>query len=299
MSKNEQKIQQLNFDDVLTVEANVKYVDDELAFADDIHTVQSLQKAFRVNFFALVFCLEGHLTVKINGKLYRLERNDGMFVDAQSVVSDIDHDDDFRCKVVALADGVGFSFLNKSVYETFLAVRDDAVVHFSDDHIRLFSHYYDLVIFKAEHPDVSSNTNVVKHLLQAFVLDLITIVNLLHDRDDTPVMRQGDKVFRQFILMLGHNDENLRGVSEFAGRLCVSPKYLSSVCVHHTSKTARELIAQSVMSEIKQLLLYSDLSVKEISARMGFDNLSFFGKYVKKHLGVSPNTFRRLNNYGK
>ena len=299
MTKYDHNIQQLNFDDVKSVEAPVKYMDDELAFADDIRTVQSLHNVFRVNFFALVFCLEGHLTLKINGRQYSLEANDGMFVDAQSVVSDIEHDSDFRCKVIALADGVGLSFLSKSVYETVLTVKDDAVVHFSDEHLQLFAQYYHLAIFKAEHREIAFNNNSVKHLLHAFVLDLIAVVNKLQGRDDATVMRQGDKVFRQFILMLGHNGENLRSVSEFADRLCVSPKYLSSVCVQHTSKTARELIAQSVVSEIKRQLLYSDLSVKEIAALMGFDNLSFFGKYVKKHLGASPNTFRRLNNYGR
>ena len=41
------------------------------------------------------------------------------------------------------------------------------------------------------------------------------------------------------------------------------------------------------------------LSIKEVAAEMGFDNLSFFGKYVRKHLGLSPNNYRKANNYGK
>ena len=32
---------------------------------------------------------------------------------------------------------------------------------------------------------------------------------------------------------------------------------------------------------------------------MGFENLSFFGKYVKKHLGVSPNNYRNQIGYGR
>ena len=41
------------------------------------------------------------------------------------------------------------------------------------------------------------------------------------------------------------------------------------------------------------------MSIKEIATEMNFDNLSFFGKYVKKHLGDSPNNYRKKNSYGK
>ncbi|MBD9299645.1 MAG: AraC family transcriptional regulator [Prevotella sp.] len=34
-------------------------------------------------------------------------------------------------------------------------------------------------------------------------------------------------------------------------------------------------------------------SEKEIAAETGFDNLSFFGKYVKRELGMSPRDYRQ------
>lgn len=36
------------------------------------------------------------------------------------------------------------------------------------------------------------------------------------------------------------------------------------------------------------------MSIKEISNYLEFPNLSFFGKYVKAHLGCSPTEFRRI-----
>ena len=84
----------------------------------------------------------------------------------------------------------------------------------------------------------------------------------------------------------------------FADRLCVSPKYLTSVCNQRSNKSAGDLITMSFVNRIKQLLLYSDMTVKEIANSLNFENLSFFGKYVKKHLGASPNTFRKINGYG-
>ncbi|MBM6805604.1 AraC family transcriptional regulator [Bacteroides caecicola] len=34
-------------------------------------------------------------------------------------------------------------------------------------------------------------------------------------------------------------------------------------------------------------------SVKEVANEAGFDNLSFFGKYVRRELGVSPREYRQ------
>ena len=40
------------------------------------------------------------------------------------------------------------------------------------------------------------------------------------------------------------------------------------------------------------MLLSSDKTVKQIAADAGFSNLSFFGKYVRRELGMSPRDFR-------
>ncbi|MBO7044799.1 MAG: AraC family transcriptional regulator, partial [Prevotella sp.] len=40
-------------------------------------------------------------------------------------------------------------------------------------------------------------------------------------------------------------------------------------------------------------LLNSNLTIKEIAMKLGFCNLSFFGKYVRENFGVSPSEYRR------
>ena len=78
----------------------------------------------------------------------------------------------------------------------------------------------------------------------------------------------------------------------YADLLCVTPSYLSVVVKEKTGKTALQWINDIVMSDARQLLLYSDQSIKEIVATLGFPNQSFFGKYFKQHTGKSPKRFR-------
>ena len=47
-----------------------------------------------------------------------------------------------------------------------------------------------------------------------------------------------------------------------------------------------------MLADIRYYLKHTDLSIKQICARMGFPNPSFFGKYVKEHFGMTPTQLR-------
>ena len=66
----------------------------------------------------------------------------------------------------------------------------------------------------------------------------------------------------------------------------------SSVVKEVSGRTALDWINDVTMQQIKFQLKTSDSSIKEIADRFNFPNQSFFGKYVKKHLGVSPAKYR-------
>ncbi|MFR9260817.1 MAG: helix-turn-helix domain-containing protein [Bacteroides cellulosilyticus] len=52
-----------------------------------------------------------------------------------------------------------------------------------------------------------------------------------------------------------------------------------------------------MVKDILYLLRNSQKSIKEIANELNFPNLSFFGKYVKQHLGMSPKQYRE-SSYG-
>lgn len=293
------KLEELNFNDVTKIGATINYYDDQVAFADNITSIPELENVFKLNFIAVIFCLGGTLQIKINAKEYSITAQNALFINSRSIVSDIRHEGDFSCKIVAMASENEFSFINKSLFEAVMSLSNDPIIKFSADEMTLLVKYYELSMFKITNTSLHTNREAVMHILQAFALDLIACINSHKSCDNSDdMMRQGDKLFRDFMLMLSNNVNNLRSVQAFADRLCVSPKYLTSVCNQRSNKSAGDLITLSFVNRIKQLLLYSDMSVKEIANSLNFENLSFFGKYVRKHLGASPNKFRKNNDYG-
>lgn len=291
-------ITKLKIEDVPSISSMTRYYDGELFFADNISSVPNLMRMFQVRFIAFMICMEGELELKLNGNTHLIRRYDALFVEDATVVDLVRHSDDFSCKIFASTPDAAFSFINKSLFETALKIQENPVIHFTDDEISLMHKYYELADYKLNHPD-TSNKDAIRLIVRAYAFDLLSCVSRHLNVDDEAILRQGDKLYRRFLLMV--NDENnlVRSVKWFADALCVSPKYLTAICRQRSNKTASELIAMGMVGRIKQLLLYSDLSIKEISARLSFTNLSFFGKYVKKHLGQSPNTYRRTNGYGR
>ncbi|MEY8555003.1 helix-turn-helix domain-containing protein [Bacteroides uniformis] len=83
-----------------------------------------------------------------------------------------------------------------------------------------------------------------------------------------------------------------REVNYYASKLHISPKYLSTSVKTVSGRTVREWINEAVIKEIKYQLLNTALSIKEISGKLGFSDLSSLGKYFKTQTGVSPKTYR-------
>lgn len=290
----------MDLHDVPQVYHNLKYNDGEIFFADNITSIPGLVKQFKVNFIAYVMVTEGRLSLDLNGINHQLDRNSSLFVDRKMVIDNVRHTEKFSCIICAMSTDVGFGFFNKSLTQSIMHIMANPVIKMDQAEVDLMMKYYELLAFKMDHPEMNFGRETVRDIIRCFAYDLLSNINKHLDNDgDGDMLRQGDRIYRRFMLLLAENTNVNRSVKSYADELCVSPKYLTSVCRKHSQYTASELIATSIVSRIKQLLLYSDLSIKEVAAEMGFDNLSFFGKYVRKHLGLSPNNYRKANNYGK
>ncbi|KKO89102.1 MULTISPECIES: helix-turn-helix domain-containing protein [Sphingobacterium] len=81
-------------------------------------------------------------------------------------------------------------------------------------------------------------------------------------------------------------------VSWYAERLHVTSNYLNILCRKHLHITASSVIQQRTIQEAKQLLKFSDKSIKEIAFYLGFESLSAFSTFFKNISGYSPSGYK-------
>lgn len=83
-----------------------------------------------------------------------------------------------------------------------------------------------------------------------------------------------------------------RHVNFYAQKLCISPKHLTSTVKALTGRNVSSIIAAAVILDAKTQLHSSNNTVKQIAYSLNFPNASFFGKYFRRHTGMTPLDYR-------
>ena len=104
--------------------------------------------------------------------------------------------------------------------------------------------------------------------------------------------KTADYHFKRFLDLLNASPYKRRSVASYANELYISPKHLTAIVKKSSGKTANQWIKERLLEEIRFYLKQTDLSIKQVSDKLDFPNPSFFGKYVKEHLGMTPGEFR-------
>jgi len=128
------------------------------------------------------------------------------------------------------------------------------------------------------------------------------VMNLLWNIDNCRWKKHGDvqvdlthsELLREkFREMLVEKCRQHRDVGFYARELCVTPDYLSRVIREYDGGSAMKWIANAVIAEAKYLMRQPRKTVNEIALEMNFPDQSTFGKFFKKHTGMSPKEYKK------
>ena len=99
---------------------------------------------------------------------------------------------------------------------------------------------------------------------------------------------------RQFPIDEDHPSVNLRSASDFANQLNVHVNHLNRAVKEMTQKTTTQIIAERILQEAKIMLKHSNWNVAEIAYALGFNEVTHFNNFFKKHTQGSPSKFRNV-----
>ena len=134
---------------------------------------------------------------------------------------------------------------------------------------------------------------MVSNYLQILFYQLYSDLTLDEDVHKTLAVSRRDELLMRFTQLVSDNYKLHRKVSYYADKMCLTPKYLSTVVYEASGKYARDIIAEFVIMEAKRCLVNTTMTVQEIGDYLHFSCQSFFGKYFKEHAGMSPQAYRR------
>ena len=106
-------------------------------------------------------------------------------------------------------------------------------------------------------------------------------------------MTRSDRILKDFTALLGEHIMRETSVGFYAEKLCISKKYLSLIVKQKTHVNISTIISVIRTETASRLLRDPEMTIQQIAEAMSFSDQSSFGKFFKKHTGLSPLKYRQ------
>lgn len=250
------------------------------------------RRLYKMGDACIFLCRQGEAIVEINSEEYRIVPHTHGVLIPGVIIENARMSDDFRASYIVFPDSLFHEVtarLDPSFYE-FL--KDTPMVTLPTDRIATIDRTLALIEELYHDHRHCFREQILFNHIQSFLLDIYDKTHRKFlERQSEGISRQ-EELFKQYVLLVHEHCTRQREVSFYADRLCISPRYLSTVAQNVTGTTAKSIIDRHVILEIKAMLKSTTLSIQEIAHRLHFPDQSFFARYFKKHTGMSPVQYR-------
>ncbi|MGN0188323.1 MAG: helix-turn-helix domain-containing protein [Candidatus Cryptobacteroides sp.] len=254
----------------------------------------------RVDGFIAIFCISGEFTININMDEYAVKKDTLLLSVPMNIINSA------WCSPEQL----------KDLHFIMVAISSDYLSGLNIDGSRVLSDGMQMmrvpsIVMNREEKAIGESFLLLADKIMKYpfeyrrqslrgVVSSLTyfIVDMCAKRQEVSLARPwkpGERnrtVTMQFIKLVSEYHHTERTVLFYADKMCLTPKYLSKLVKSATGRSAPDWIDSYVILEIKNMLKYSNMPIKEIAARLNFSNQSVFHKYFRAHTGMTPVQYR-------
>lgn len=137
----------------------------------------------------------------------------------------------------------------------------------------------------------STMEEMVRILLKQIIIKATRIWKQTHHAEEDS--GEDLEFSRQFSQLVEWNYTTKHSVADYAALLHLTPKALHKRVAKHANTTPNDIIKNRIILEAKRLLAHTELSVKEIGYKLGYDDPSYFIRLFTHQVGLAPQQFRK------
>ena len=271
-----------------------------LLTSDTFQILKEGQIISTFNKCGIFYCQRGSVEVSLEGCHYHIKPGDVYIYMASTLVHLLHKSEDAEGIMVEVDFYYILPIVNKVInVESQLFMRKNPCVSLSGEQCAHFEYLLNNLWDRINAEDCQKENVQYQHLKLELIKSMgqticYEILNMYFTNQPLQPLQQvkKDVVFQNFMLSLFRFCRKERDVSFYARMQHITPRYFSAIIKEKTGDSALQWIVRMVITEAKQLLEESDLSIKEIADQLNFPTQSFFGKYFKQYVGVSPKEYR-------
>jgi len=250
---------------------------------------------FRSESYTVLLVHSGEITMQFNLAKHHLETDDIVFISPHNIINVIE----IKNSVVMM--GVSFTLnfalensMNKNEMDAFDFFASKSVPHLKlkSDEVSHIKMLIELLHKKNTQINPFHGKEILTHSFNLLMYELASIYR--ESNSDVKVkMTRKEELTSKFFKLLEENFITERKVKFYSDALFMTAGHLSKILKEVSGKTTGELIDTAIITEARILLANPSLSIAQIAEELNFSDQSFFGKFFKKHMELSPSEYRK------
>lgn len=270
-------------------------------YADIQTPYEELPKSILLNFYKISYKKSLTGKIKYGQGYYDFDEGGLSFISPNQVISSADDEQDYSGHTLLIHPDFirGYPLDHKIKTFGFFSYSANEALYLSDKEKKII-----LSIFENIREELSNTIDDFSHDLVISHLEvLLNYSNRFYKRQFITRKQINNDLLTKMELILTEYFENgeainhgLPGVEYLAGKLHVSPRYLSDLLRSITGQNAQQHIHAKVIETAKEYLTATHLSVAEIAYKLGFEQAQSFNKLFKNKTNQTPLQFKEVFN---
>lgn len=251
---------------------------------------------FRSNNTGILLLLCGRMKVQIDLENFIVCPKDTMVFSSQSIIHILE--------IIEPVQSIGFVFTDEFAMTNMLNYEDIRLFRFTELNqspilsltedqfaviLEIMTKMQKLYLSQSE-SNLYKNAKVF-HYFNLLALEMMEMHRSRANQADLKTNRKKELV-HEFLSLLSIHVRKNRNVQFYADKMFITSGHLSKLLKEATGNTSREIIEEAVVMEARNLLMETSHSLAEIAEMLNFSDQSFFGKFFKKKMKITPKSFR-------
>lgn len=255
-----------------------------------------LNDPVRVNALQVLLVLEGSIDLSIDYVLFQASTNTVVTIMPTHITKVIKYSPNFKGRLMA----VSRAFLEQSMMPNhsspmiqYMKIRKNPTILLQESEIKTL----DECMLRLRQTILQTSHHLQRLLIQntlmGFFIEMGNIFSERKEYNTPPSLTRKEELFESFLRILYMYCKEQHVVSFYAEQLYITPQYLSLILKELTGRSANKWIDEALMQEAKILLKAPQATVQQVADALHFSDQSTFGKFFKKHAGMSPMEYRK------
>ena len=237
------------------------------------------------------FMIKGKARATVNITQYDFRENDLIYLAPNSFFLVHEFSEDAQLSYIIFSS----SFLAKNAYSIrrprLVAVDACQIVNVTSEQAKIITDFSQLI-----EESVNCSPSMLNSERMVHIYNLVHLVfqdYFVANSDATSkVMDRKTEIYHEYSELVMKHYHEWHHVSDYAEALHITVPHLCSTIKQASQRTAGDLIVEAILTDAKAQLKLSVTPIKEIAISLGFENVAFFNRFFKTHVGTTPKNYR-------